>query len=53
MEVGEGRGVTMRKMNSLHEGSGNVLNLSSPVPSTSALLLADVIRSAAWNTDKY
>lgn len=46
VEVGEGLGVTMRKMNSLQQGSGNVLNLS-PAPSTSEVLLREVIARAA------
>lgn len=46
VEVGAGLGVTIRKINSLQQGSGNVLNLS-PATSTSGLLLREVIIRAA------
>lgn len=42
-EAGEGRGIIARKINSLDEGSGNVLCRLSPTASASLLLLVDVI----------
>lgn len=51
VEAGEGRGIIARKMNSLHDGSGNVLcRLFSAL--LVSLLLTDVIIWAAWNKTK-
>lgn len=47
VDVGEGRGVTIRKINSLQQGSGNDLNLLSPTVSISGLMLREGITRAA------
>lgn len=50
VEAGEGRGIIARKMNSLHDGSGNVLYRLSPASVVFLLvLLTDVIIWTAWN----